>query len=56
MAKCCICGREGVSLAHGMWWCEEHYEMVGEDSGAIASKPENKPGTQASVDLGLEWV
>lgn len=56
MGKCCICGREGSFLAHGMWWCEEHYHMVEEDPEPIAPKPENNPGNRNTVDLGLEWV
>ncbi len=58
MGKCCICGKEGERLFHGMWWCEEHYKMVKENPERVTkSKSEkNTIAQSSSVDLGLSWV
>ncbi len=58
MAKCCVCDEEGVVLARGFWWCQEHYDIVGDQlEKADTSELENiEKEKSSSVDLDLEWV
>ncbi len=58
MAKCCVCEEEGSVLARGFWWCQEHYDIVGEQLEEVdTSDLENiREKDTSKVDLGLEWV
>ncbi len=58
LVKCCVCDREGTILARGFWWCEKHYEIVGEQlEEAGTTEIENmRKEDKATVDLDLEWV
>lgn len=58
MAKCCVCDEEGNVLAQGFWWCQEHYDMVGEqlEESATTDIESLREEKSSSLDLGLKWV
>ncbi len=45
MPKCTICGGEASLLFHGLWWCENHEDFLGEEinkEGKIGRKKTEK--------------
>lgn len=54
MGKCCICGKEGVVLSHGLWWCEEHRHHVKKETSKAVSGVGSESRAGFSIDLGLK--
>lgn len=49
MPKCTICGREASLLFHGLWWCENHEDFLGEEINK-----EGNIGIKKTEELKLE--